>query len=98
MKRMLLAGALLGMLACGRRWYDNDEVELMAASSAVETCSCVFVVGFDDARCADYSRLIGPRQVVRLDVNREEHTVDAMLLGRRARARWVSTELGCVLE
>lgn len=98
MKRLMAVLGVCTVMGCGTRYYSKDEAFMMTQSSAKETCSCIFILGLDEARCADYSRLIGPRQVVSLTVNREENTVEGRLLGYLARARWVNPEQGCVME
>lgn len=98
MIRLMMAALFISTLAaCKTHYYHDDEASLMTVDSTKETCSCVFVLGLDDSRCADYSRLIGPRQVVNLKVDHEEHTVVGTLLGYTAKARYVNHDQGCVL-
>lgn len=95
--RFLVVAGLLSAVACSR-YYDNSEGTLIAGSSAKETCSCVFVLKQDDERCKDYSRLIGPTQVVAFQIDHDAHTVVAMLAGWRSTARFLGQEQGCVLD
>ena len=98
MKRFLLTALfMVPLAACSTHYYHDDEASMMTVDSTKESCSCVFVLGLDESRCADYSRLIGPRQVVILKVDREEHTVEGSLLGYKAKARYVNHDQGCVL-
>lgn len=94
---MLAAGLAAGS-GCGSRYYDNSELTLIVNSSAKETCSCVFVLGRPEDECREYSRLIGPRQVVLFAFDRVQGTVDARLGAHHAVARWRNAQQGCVIE
>jgi hypothetical protein len=104
MKRRVLAvllGALLPALSScgssGRRTYDNNDLELVTAYTAKDACSCLFVMERDEAFCR---ALVAARPAVaHLTINTEERVVEtSALLLWGARARYVDSHTGCVLE
>lgn len=98
MKAVLLGTLLLAAATGCARYYENSEPSLIVNSSTKETCSCIFVLRKGEEECKDYSRLIGPRQIVFFEINRDRGTVEGSLIAWRARARFISREQGCVLE
>jgi hypothetical protein len=94
----LVMVGVLAVGACGTRYYNNSELTLIVNSSAKETCSCVFVLGRPEDQCREYSRLIGPRQVVLFSFDHAAGLVDARLGAHHAVARWRNAQQGCVIE
>jgi len=89
---------LLLLVSChhGPPKYDAGILHLASGFSAKEVCSCVFVMGRDEAFCKEWTR-VSP-DVARFKVDREAREVTASALGMgRRKARFVYDQTGCVL-
>ena len=94
----LLAGALaLGLLPGVKGRYANGDPALATAYRAKDTCSCLFVMGRDEAYCRAWT--VASPEVASIDVDRTARTVTATaLLFWSARATYVDARSGCVVE
>ena len=91
---------LLLLIACGgpaARHYDPGLLDLAAAASAKQVCSCVFVMQRDEEFCAEWTRVSPDIARFRVDPDEREVRSRALVVGR-ARARFVDEQVGCVQE
>lgn len=77
--------------------YRSSLFSLAAAFNAKETCSCRYVLGFDEDYCRDLTR-VSPDVAVGRAEEEEKELSSSVLLFWGAKARWVGREEGCVLE
>ncbi|MDP1921984.1 MAG: hypothetical protein Q8L14_37430 [Myxococcales bacterium] len=79
------------------RTYDNNDLELISSQSAVQTCTCRFVMEMDEAYCRDWVR--ASPNVARFTVDTVNKTVEASaFISWTGKARFVDDKRGCVLE
>jgi hypothetical protein len=103
MKTTRMVMVVLAVLAgCAKddpkqRTYDNNDLELIAPQAAIQTCSCRFVMGMDEAYCREWVR-VSPN-LSRFSVDTVKKTVEASaFISWTAKARYVDDKRGCVLE
>ncbi len=77
--------------------YQNGLLELAAAFSAKETCSCRYVLKMDDAFCDDLTRVSPNVASARTDDSEREVRASALLFWG-AKAHWIDAEQGCILD
>ena len=91
---------LLLSLACAKQElprYEAGILTLATAFRAKQTCSCLFVMGRDEAFCTEWTRV--EPDVARTTVDWEGKRVTARALGLSpTSARYVDARTGCVLE
>ena len=92
---------LLAPLACRApsrlREYHNSDLELAAAYTAKEVCSCLFVIEQTEDYCRRWTR--ASPDIASFRVDRKAKVVESSaLLFWGARARFVSERFGCLLE
>jgi hypothetical protein len=76
--------------------YDNGLLQLAAAFSAKEACSCVFVAERPIAECRRWVR-VSPAVARFRVVEKAKEVRSTALLTRKTVARWVDAEVGCVI-
>jgi hypothetical protein len=95
--RVLAAATLVtaATAACDR--YEANDLELLTAYTAKQTCSCVFVMKRSDAFCTAWTKEAPDVKTATID--RENKRVETQALNLwGARARYVDARHGCVLE
>ena len=97
MKRFIAAVALaLGVGGCVPG-YDNNDLQLITAFTAKETCSCLFVMGMSEEYCKAWTK--ESPAVASWTADPAGKTVEASALYLwGARARYLGTEFGCTLD
>jgi hypothetical protein len=89
--------AFLGVLPGVKGRYHNGDPALAAAYRAKETCSCLFVLGRDEAYCRAWTE--AKPDVAEVEVDGASRTVTSRaLLFWTARARFAGERDGCILE
>lgn len=102
MKTLLSMLSLALLAGCAQdeaklRTYDNNDLELISAQSALQTCTCRFVMEMDEAYCKDWVR--ASPNVARFSVDTVKKTVEASaFVSWVGRAHFVDDKRGCVLE
>ena len=94
-----MTALLMLLLACGGgvRKYDTGLFHLASGYNAKEVCSCLFVIGQDEATCAAIVR-VSPA-VARFQVDHAQKTVRSRSLGGWSRtARFIDARSGCRLD
>jgi len=97
-KRMLWALPLL-MVTCGAgspAKYEAGLLKLGSGVAAKEVCSCLFIMGQDEAFCREWTK-VSP-DIAKFKVDYEEKTVKSRALFARSAARYVGPREGCVIE
>jgi hypothetical protein len=80
-----------------RRPYQAGDLALLASYTAKESCSCLYVMEMGEDYCRAFTK--ASPAVASWSVDRGARTVRASALVLwRASARFVSDEIGCVLE
>lgn len=94
----VLAGAVaLGLVPGVKGRYANGDPALATAYRAKDTCSCLFVMGRDEAYCRAWT--VASPEVASIDVDRAARAVTAKaLLFWSARATYLDARSGCVVE
>jgi hypothetical protein len=100
MKALKLASASLLLAAAGCNGagrYDQNDLQLVTAYTAKDFCSCMFVMGRDEAYCRAWTK--ANPQVARIEVDVQHKLVrtSALTLWSGA-ARWKGEREGCVNE
>ncbi len=86
-----------GTTADGKRTYADNDLVLVTAYTAKESCSCLFVIGQTEEYCRAWT--VQSPEVTSWSVDYGTQTVTATALTFwGARAHYVSREYGCVLE
>lgn len=94
--RALLLAVLLTGCATAPKTYDMTLLEMGAAYTAKETCSCLFVMGRPLDWCREWTRV--RRGLITVRVDEEARSVTARALGQaRTTAQFLDPRLGCVL-
>jgi hypothetical protein len=102
MKPWLTAAALLTLAACADptgtpRTFANNDLELAVGNGALMGCSCRFVMQMSEPYCREWVK--ATPDVARLTFDLAAKTVEASaFVSFAARARFVSSRVGCVLE
>ena len=95
---LLAAAAALSLASCdnsGR--YERNDLELVTAYTAKDFCSCMFVMGRDEAYCRAWTK--ANPQVARIEVDLQHKLVRTSALSLWAgSARWKNEREGCVNE
>ena len=96
---LLVAGgvAALGSVPGVKGRYANGDPELAVSYRAKETCSCLFVLGRDEAYCRAWTAASPAVASVEIDAGAKAVTSRALLFWK-ARARLVDARRGCLLE
>lgn len=77
--------------------YDNNDLELVVANSALRGCSCVFVMEMPEAFCRAWVR--ASPDVAKLGIDTASKRVESSaFLSFAAAAHFVDEKRGCVLE
>jgi hypothetical protein len=102
-RRLILALAVLGSsVGClggapGDRQYTANDLVLVTAYTAKDTCSCLFVMNQTQEFCNAYTK--ADPQVTNWTADMKAKTVESSaLLFWGAKAHYVNDHLGCVLE
>jgi hypothetical protein len=94
---VLVAAGYLGIVPGVKGRYRNSDPSIATAYRAKDACSCLFVLGRDEAFCRAWTR--ASPEVADLAVDREARVVTSRALGFwSARARWTGERSGCVLD
>lgn len=89
--------AALGIIPGVKGRYRNSDPELAVVYRAKESCSCLFVMGRDEAYCRAWTQ--ASPDVATLDVDRVNKVVTSRALFLyRARARFMGSHEGCLVE
>lgn len=101
MKRLALGLFLAVAAGCASegppRMYDNNDLELVVGNAARSTCSCIFVMEMSDEYCLAWTK--ASPDVARWSVDRSAKTVEASaFISWAAKARYVNSKIGCILE
>jgi hypothetical protein len=98
--KIALALAVALLASCGgssSRPYSRNDLQLLTAYGAKESCSCLFVLEQPEDFCLALTRQSPAIDTVRVD--RSKKSVEtAALLFWGARAHFVDAQTGCVLE
>ena len=70
----LLVPALASCESGGRRVYDNNDLEVVAAHTAKDACSCLFVMEREEAFCRAFVK--ADPAVAQLTIDTEEKVVE----------------------
>ncbi len=105
MKRTLLRALLLTpaalALGCGNssgvRQYHNNDVQLAVGHAARDTCSCLFVMGQDEAFCQAWVKASPDIAKVTIDRGAAKVHASALMLWE-ATAHYEGEPYGCVVE
>jgi hypothetical protein len=91
---MVLAGTTI---ACGGEGYSRNDLQLLTAYTAKETCSCLFVMEQTEEYCRAWTK--ASPAVATWSADLEARTVDSAAgLFWGARAHYVDEKFGCVLD
>jgi hypothetical protein len=91
------AAVTLGLVPGLKGRYANGDPALATAYRAKDTCSCLFVMGRDEAFCRAWT--VASPEVASVEVDRAARAVTSRaLLVWTAQARFVDARSGCVLE
>jgi hypothetical protein len=97
-RALLLLAPLLAAAGCdnaGR--YERNDLELVTAYTAKDFCSCMFVMGRDEAYCRAWTQ--ANPQVARVEVDAQHKVVRTSALSLwSGAARWKNEREGCVNE
>ncbi len=102
MRRFLAIAALVlascaGESASGERTYDNNDAQLAVGNAAFMTCTCIFVMEMPEDFCSAWVK--ASPAVARVGIDRGAKVVESSaFVTWAARARWLDTKRGCVLE
>lgn len=79
------------------RTFDNNDLELAVGNSARMGCSCLFVMEMSEEYCRAWIK--ASPDVAKILIDREAKTVESSaFISWSAKARFVDSKLGCLLE
>jgi hypothetical protein len=94
--RSIALGLLLA-LAAACDGYDNNDLQLVAAYTAKDLCSCLFVMEQTESYCRAWVKARPEVSVQHIDFrNKSVQSAAGLFWG--ATARWESERFGCVLD